>query len=180
MRPIIYHVATSIDGFIADQNATIEGFLMEGPHADDFMSDLGNYRDVIMGGQTYAFGFQYGIEPGQPAYPGMVHHVVSGSFSFESSELVRLVAENPIVYIERLKQETSDAPIWLCGGGNLAGQLLNAGLVDELMVKVNPIVLSAGVSLFEQLDNKSQWEYIGTKSYENGVVLLKYKTPSKL
>ena len=44
-----------------------------------------------MGRKTYEFGFQYGLEPGQPAYPNMKHHIFSNSLKIDKlSESVKI------------------------------------------------------------------------------------------
>lgn len=49
----------------------VDSFLMEGQHADDFVQEMKNYDGVLMGGNTYEFGFNYGLVPDEPAYPGV-------------------------------------------------------------------------------------------------------------
>lgn len=65
MRELVYHVATSIDGFIAQTDGGIGGFLMEGSHGDDYLAALReDYDDVVMGRRTYEWGYRYGAIPG--------------------------------------------------------------------------------------------------------------------
>lgn len=75
MRKLIYHVATTLDHYIAHEDHSIEGFLQEGDHVTDYVASFQNYDTVIMGKATYEFGYQYGMEPGQPAYPNMKHYI---------------------------------------------------------------------------------------------------------
>ena len=173
MRKIVYYVASSIDGFIAGADGSINGFLMEGEHADDFVSSFSDYDTVIMGRGTYEFGFQYGLKPGEPAYSGLKHIVLSKSLDFVSNENVELVKTNAMAYIRQLKQDPGK-DIWLCGGGNIAGQLANEGLIDEVLIKVNPIVIGKGIRLFEGRGKLINLMFTGTKCYGNGVVLLRY------
>ena len=53
--------------------------------------------------------------------------------------------------------------------------LWNAGLIDELIVFVMPIVLTEGIELFEGLPKESQLKLIDSKTYSNGVVEMRYK-----
>ena len=158
MRKIIYHIATSIDGFIAGKGGDVSGFLMEGEHADEFMASFANYDAVIMGRGTYEFGFQFGLKPGDPAYQGLKHYIVSNSLQFESNDDVMLISSGVTQFFRELKNEEGKN-IWLCGGGQLAGYLLNNGLVDELILKVNPIILGDGIRLFEQLNHCVPFEF---------------------
>ena len=174
MRKIIYHIATSIDGFIADKDGGVSGFLMEGKHADEFVASFVNYDAVIMGRGTYEFGFQFGLKTGQPAYQGLKHYIVSSSLKFESNDDVVLISSDMIEFFRELKEEEGK-DIWLCGGGHLAGELLNSGLIDELVLKVNPFILGDGIHLFANCSHLVNCELYDAKSYANGVSLQKYR-----
>ncbi len=67
MPKIVYYVASSIDGFIAGVNDDISGFVPGGSGVEKYLSDLKSFKTVIMGRRTYEFGYQFGLEPGQPA-----------------------------------------------------------------------------------------------------------------
>ena len=71
MARIIYYVASSIDGFIAGQNDDISDFVPGGKGVEKYLADLQKFKTVIMGRRTYEFGYQFGLEPGKPAYPHM-------------------------------------------------------------------------------------------------------------
>ena len=174
MRSLIYYIATSLDGYIATPEGGVEDFLMEGPHADEFVSSLSGFDSVIMGANTYRFGFQYGLEPGQPAYPGLVHHVFSRTLTFDDSDDVILETGDVAERVRELRREPGN-DIWICGGGVLAGTLVEAGQIDELWLKINPIVLGDGIRLFNGKGVRRTMHLSETKPYPNGVVLMKYR-----
>jgi dihydrofolate reductase len=61
-RKLKYHVACTVDGFIAHDDHTIEGFVAEGEHVADYLASLkSDYDIVLMGRSTYEFGFQFGV-----------------------------------------------------------------------------------------------------------------------
>ena len=64
MRKIIYYVATSLDGFISGTSGDIDGFVLGGEGVDQYLEDLQAFDTVIMGKNTYEFGYQYGLKPG--------------------------------------------------------------------------------------------------------------------
>ncbi len=64
MPSLIYDVAVSIDGYIAGPNGDISGFPMQGPHAEAYDARLAEYPAVIMGKNTYEFGYAYGLPAG--------------------------------------------------------------------------------------------------------------------
>ncbi|MCR2805570.1 dihydrofolate reductase family protein [Paenibacillus soyae] len=175
MATLIYHVAVSLDNFIADQSLD-EGkidrtlFLFEGDHGPDFLSEIRQYTAVLMGGKTYEWGFQFGAKPGEPGgYKGLKHYVFSNTLQFESNEEVELVRGDAVAYIEKLKQEES-GKLWLCGGGQLAGALIERKLIDQLVLKVNPIMVGAGVPLFGNSKPRLKLDLVNMKQYECGVI----------
>ncbi|PKL30446.1 MAG: dihydrofolate reductase, partial [Spirochaetae bacterium HGW-Spirochaetae-10] len=56
MRKLIYHVAVTVDGFIARKNGSVDGFLMQGDHVDAYLEHLKDYDTVVMGRRTYEAG----------------------------------------------------------------------------------------------------------------------------
>lgn len=173
MRKLNYYIAVTADGFISHEDGSITGLLMEGDHADAFIQSLSGYDTVLMGRKTYEFGFQFGLQPGQAAYPNLHHYVFSKSLCFESSEQVTLVSSNVVETVQALKQGRGK-DIWLCGGGDLAGDLLEHGLIDSLTVKVNPVIFGAGRTLFGARAKAVELSLVSSKTYDNGVQLNTY------
>lgn len=158
MKQLIYYVAVSLDGYIAGPNEDISSFILQGPGVEHYQNDLQQFKSVIMGRRTYEFGYQYGLPPGQPAYPNMEHYIFSNSLQL--AQKADSVHVKPIeASIVKLLKEEAASDIYLCGGGVFAGWLLQEGLIDQVKLKVNPIVLGTGTPLF------------GNKSAENALQL---------
>ena len=173
MRKICYHIACSIDGYIAKENGDFSAFLMEGDHVEDFIKSLTHYDSVLMGTNTYQIGIQQGLEPGQQAYSGLTHYIFSNSIEFENSNSVIKVTENQLDVVRKLKDEPGK-DIWLCGGATLAQTLLNDNLIDELILKINPILLGKGIPLFKENTMTKKMILKYHKAYSNGVVFCHY------
>lgn len=178
MRKLIYDVAASLDNFIAHSDGSIEGFLTEGEFVNDFLERVKTYGAVLMGRKTYEWGYAYGLQKGQPAYtqinPNLVNYIFSQTITFEPSDLIQVVSDNELAFVQQLKTE-SGKPLWLCGGGELAGKLIDAQLIDELSIKVNPLVLGNGIRLFGSSKTRVDLQLTNAKTYENGLVLLTYQ-----
>lgn len=126
MRNIIYHVAVSLDGYIAHPDHSATGFSFEGPHVTAFFEHLKTYDTVIMGRGTYEAGYQYGLKPGDTPYPTMRNFVFSQSLTIADNDRLKIVRSQWLDTVDMLKSE-SGSDIYLCGGGKLAGSLLAEG-----------------------------------------------------
>jgi dihydrofolate reductase len=172
MRKLKYHVATTLDGFIAHQDHTIDGFVAEGEHLTDYLESLRNdYDIVLMGRRTYEFGFQFGVTN---PYPWMKQYVLSRTMERSPDPNVKLVSQNIIDFVRELKAGTGK-DIYLCGGADLAGRLIAEGLIDEIILKLNPVVFGSGIPLFSGAIKQTDLELTVSKVYGNGVVLLCYR-----
>jgi dihydrofolate reductase len=175
-RPLVYAVAMSLDHYIAHEDESMGGFLTEGQHINDYLKSLADYDAVLMGRRTYEWGYQYGVEPGQapPLYSHMTNYVFSQSIQLTCAANLHLVTAEPASFVAKLKQQPGKA-IYLCGGGQLAGFLLNHKLVDELIIKLNPVVFGRGIAVFGSLQNSYGLTLLDTKVYSNGAVFLHYQ-----
>jgi dihydrofolate reductase len=171
MRKLIYHVAITTDGFIAHQDHTIDGFLAEGEHVTDYLDSLKNdYDIVLMGRRTYEFGLQYGVTN---PYPWMKQYVLSSSMKEKPDPSVEVISENMIDAVKEMKSGEGRS-IYLCGGADLASKLFAEGLVDEIILKLNPVLFGSGIQLFSDSIKQTDLELISHKVYGNSVVLLHY------
>ena len=173
MQKIVYYVASSLDGFIAGVNDDISQFAMQGAGVEKYRADLAHFTTIIMGRRTYEFGYQYGLKPGQPAYPHMSHHIFSNSLQIEN--LADTVHIEPLS-LDRVKEIKAGAEtdIYLCGGGEFAGWLLDNGLIDQLKLKLNPIIIGEGVPLFGNSTTKAKWKLTQRESFSDGLQILTY------
>lgn len=174
-RKVIYYVAMSVDHYIAHADESIDGFVMEGHHISDYLDSLRDYDAVLMGRRTYEWGYQFDVQPGAPvhAYAHMQQYVFSKTLSPSSYEQLTVVDDDPAQFVSALKQQ-SGGSIYLCGGGALAESLLEAGQVDELILKVNPVVFGTGIAVFGGLKRQLSLRLLDTKMYNNGVLFIHY------
>ena len=173
MPKIIYYVASSLDGFIAGPEDDISDFAAGGSGVDQYLSDLQNFKTVIMGRRTYEFGYQYGLKPGQPAYPHMEHFIFSSSLQLANMADTVHIEPLSLERIHSIKQAAS-TDIYLCGGGEFAGWLLEHELIDQLKLKLNPIILGDGVRLFGSSKKRAKWNLIETATFDDGLKILTY------
>lgn len=175
MAKLIYHTAITLDNFIADSNGVADDsiFLNEGDHVTDFISDIQQYDAVLMGGKTYEYGFQFGLKPGEPSPYELKHYIFSNTMQLESNDKVKLIKNNAVSFIQDLKMK-EDGKLWLCGGGKLAGSLIEHQLIDQLILKINPVLIGMGIPLFGNAKLRLNLDLVDMKQYSNGVLKSTY------
>lgn len=173
MRKIVYYVAASLDGYISGPDDDISGFVSSGSGLDKYLADLESFDTVIMGRNTYEFGYKYGLEPGQRAYEHMRHFIFSESLVLEDPEEGVEVHGWNVDFIRKLK-EAKGSDIYLCGGGVFAGWMLENKLIDTLKVKWSPFIMGSGVRMFGQSSMKVHLKVLNRESYDHGMQIATY------
>jgi dihydrofolate reductase len=103
----------------------------------------------------------------------MRHFIFSKRLQFGPDAEVEAIDRDELTCIQKLKEEAS-TDIYLCGGGAVAGFLLDHGLIDQLILKLNPLVFGRGIRLFGTSTRRVDLALLSSKAYSNGVVLLQY------
>ena len=174
MRRLKYYIASTVDGFIAHEDGSFDGFLMSGDHVSDYLEALQQFDVVLMGRKTYEVGLQEGVTN---PYPHMQQFVISKTLQASPDEAITVVSDGIVELVKRLKTE-SGQDIYLCGGGLLAATLLSARLIDDVILKINPVLFGSGIPLIagDPLPiPTTQLQLTDSKIYDNGLVLLLYQ-----
>jgi len=191
VRKLVYLVASTLDGFIADPDGSF-GFFPFSPDSELFgflrtgypetlptplrqalgFDDVPNrvFDTVVMGRSTYERGLAEGITS---PYRHLRQYVVSRSLATPDPD-VEMIASDPIGFVRTLKAQDG-RDIWLCGGGTLAGSLWAE--IDELVVKLNPVTAGAGIPLARRPSGPSPLVLTSATPLTDGVVVLRY-TPA--
>ncbi|MEI5099393.1 dihydrofolate reductase family protein [Streptomyces sp. PmtG] len=189
MRKLTYFIGATIDGFIAAPDGDFDFFM---PYVtEDFLPHLiAEYADalptpgraalgvadtphtrfdtVLMGRGTYAPGLAAGLTS---PYAHLRQIVLSRTLTTSPDPAVEVTDEDPVTLVRGLKQEDG-LGIWLCGGADLAGQLLPE--IDELIVKQYPVVAGSGIPLFRADFSPRQFQLTQSRVFERGNAILTY------
>lgn len=190
MRELVYYVAVSIDGYIADPDGGFDALLIDGDHASVVFGEFADalpvqahaalgieppgtrFDTVVMGWNTLTPALALGIPS---PYPHL-RQVVASRHRRDVAPGVTLTAD-PVATVRRLKQEDG-LDIWLCGGGELAGALRPD--IDRLILKRYPVALGSGIPLFGAARSEPhRFTLAGTRPFESGVVIEEYARPGR-
>ncbi|MFY9150869.1 MAG: dihydrofolate reductase family protein [Prolixibacteraceae bacterium] len=171
-RKVILYIAMSLDGFIAAPDGDIS-FLSVAENGDEdygYTRFLESVDTVIIGRKTYDKVHSMGFEL---PYPENDVYVVTrnsrpdeGKVKFYSGDLKELV--------DTLKTREGKH-IYCDGGAETVHRLLQADLIDEMIISVIPVLLGGGISLFGNQFPEKKLELINTASFEKGLVQLHYR-----
>ena len=169
MRTLKYYVAMTLDGFIAHRDGSFDGFVWDDELVADFFASYEWFDVVLMGRKTYEVGLREGkTNP----YPTM-RQFFSRTMEESPDENVTLVSEGATELVRDLKNGDGK-DIWLCGGAELATMLFRSCLIDELIIKLNPVLFGSGIPLFSGEIQQCELELTGNKIYGSGIVVLHY------
>lgn len=153
-----YYTATTLDGFIADPDDSLEWLF----HRDRDESGSLNYRDFIagvgalaMGSTTYEWILQHEFADTPPEDWKWPYEVPCWVFTRRELPAVPGApiefARGDVASVHRaMTSAAGDRNIWIVGGGDLAGQFADAGLLDEVLVSIAPCTLGAGAPLLNR------------------------------
>lgn len=170
MRKLILSVAVSLDGFIEGPNGEYDWILMDSE--TNPMEFFNRIDSLFVGRKTYEMAEAMGGDS-PPGFPAFKEYIFSTTLKEVKAGAI-LINENVKEEIEKIKMEDG-RDIWLFGGAGLTTSLLNMGLVDEISLAINPILLGAGKPLFYGINGSIKLTLIDSKSYKNGLVGLTYR-----
>ncbi|MDP0399086.1 dihydrofolate reductase family protein [Tsukamurella strandjordii] len=147
-----YYTASTLDGFLADENDSLDWLLsqpidQEGPqNITELMKRTGA---IVMGYTTYQWVVDHIAETGDPwMYAEWPTFVFTHRDIAPVHESVSVVAGSPAEHRARLESAAGDKGVWVVGGGDLATQFASDGMLDELIVSYAPVTVGAGRPLF--------------------------------
>ena len=142
-----YYTATTLDGFIADQNHSLDWlFTREQDHDGplSYTSFIAGIGALAMGANTYTWVLEH--EQGKWPYE-LPCWVFTHRGLPVADERIELTADDVGAVHVRMRAADGERNIWVVGGGGLAGQFAERGLLDEVIVYVAPVTLGAGAPL---------------------------------
>jgi dihydrofolate reductase len=154
MGRILFDTATTLNGFIADENNSLAWlFAVEnGEHPDEGLFPSGA-SVLVEGSTTYEWLL---AESDILAHPEKwsEFHGDRPTFVFTTRELpvpagadIRFVSGSVAEALPAIRATAGDRDVWVVGGGDLAGQFLDAGALDEIALSVAPVALGGGAPL---------------------------------
>jgi dihydrofolate reductase len=176
-----YYLAQTLDGYIADPEGGLDWLFNYGGESgldpsqvtdreyDRFFAGVGA---LAMGSATYEFILAH--EKGEWPYEGLPTWVfTSRALPAPASAEIRW-ARGPVRPLhEEMRAAAGERNLWMMGGGNLASQFADEGLLDELIITLVPVVLGEGIPTFaRRLGDRLRLTAV--RPFASGMVELRY------
>ncbi len=172
MSDVIYMFAMSLDGFIARKDGTVD-WLDDYPADAEF--DFAAFEDsvtgIVMGRNTYDVVRRHEAWP----YSRWPTLVATRRPIPDLPEKTQALPGNPPSLLHRLRDMGAKGRIWILGGGDLACQFMDAGLLDVIEIGTIPVILGSGIPAFggAQPDRWLDLEFV--KALNNGAIHSRYR-----
>ncbi|WP_128434582.1 dihydrofolate reductase family protein [Streptomyces cyaneus] len=190
MRKLTYFIACSLDGFIGDPSGDASAMLafvdeeylafLKSEYPETLpthgrralgLDGLENKRfdTIIQGRGSYDLALKEGVTS---PYAHLREYVASRTLTESPDPNVEIIGGDLVAKVRELKAEDGEFGIYLCGGSQIAGELLDE--VDELVIKSYPIVYGAGMPMFGSDLAVTEFTLDAVRSFGNGAVVRTY------
>ena len=170
MRKVKLFIASSLDCYIAREDGGIDWLFTDDDYGYTKFYD--SVDTIIVGRKSYDQSLAFEEYP----YKGKKVYV------FTRKKVRKNNNEQDVEYIDTNIQDfvtsltqSIGKDIWLIGGGEIVSVLLNAGLVDEIILSIHPIILGTGIPLLRDIQKEVNLKLENSLSFDSGLTQLYYK-----
>jgi dihydrofolate reductase len=184
MAKLIYEMMVSLDGFISTPDGGLDWVVID----EELHTFVNNQQSEIgaelYGRRMYELMAEYwptgDADPSAPAYEAEFARIWRDMPKVVFSKTLervdwnsRLDKGDAVEEVKKLKEQPGkDLAV---SGAEIAGSLIREGLVDEIRLFVNPVVLGAGKPMFPALDSELKLRLLEIRRFGSGVVYLRYE-----
>jgi dihydrofolate reductase len=176
-----YYTATSLDGFIATEDDSLEWLFPLAEIGESsypaFIADVGA---LAMGSATYEWMVRNAAKVA--AETGSSWPYLQPTWVFSSRTLpaiagadIRFVKGDVREFHRDMRSAAGTKNIWVVGGGDLAGQFYDAGLLDELIIQIGSVTLCKGKPLFPRMVPSPILRLVSVSQIGAGMAELRYE-----
>jgi dihydrofolate reductase len=179
-----YYTAASLDGFIATEDDSLEWLFPLGDISDTsypaFIAEVGA---LAMGSSTYEWMLRHAQTVTSQTGSAWPYPMPTWVFS---SRTLPAVPRAHLSFVRgdvrpvhsAMRVAAGDRNIWVVGGGDLAGQFYDAGLLDEVIVQVGSVTLGKGKPLFPRRLTSPALVLTSVRKVGTGFAELRYQVPA--
>lgn len=176
-----YYTAASLDGFIATEDDSVEWLFPLGDlNASSYPSFIAEVGALAMGSSTYEWMLRNADKVAEEAGSPWPYSQPTWVFSHRTLPIIeganlRFVKGDVHQVHAEMVAAAAGKNVWIVGGGDLAGQFHDAGLLDELIVQLGSVTLGTGKPLFPRRLLSPQLNLCGVHQINSTMVELRYE-----
>ena len=182
MRKIFAFIMTTLDGYYEGPNQEFDFWVVDEEFNRFAAEQLNEAGTLLFGRVTYEGMAAYwptpAAEQDDPKVAAKMNHlpkiVVSTTLAKAEWANTRIIRDDVGEQLSELKQQPGK-DIAILGSSQLTVSLLKTGLVDEVRLMINPVVLGAGTSVFSAAGERISLKLLKTRPFDSGNVLLSYE-----
>ena len=156
-------IATSLDGYIARPDGSVDWLTERGEQAGDTGYDefMASVDTVVLGRSTYEKVLTFDFWP----YEGKHVEVLSTTLDPDSDE--RIIVHRTLEGLVETLNDRGAKRVY-ADGGQVIQTFLRAGLLNEITITTAPVLLGAGIPLFGELDEEISLTHNATRTLKAG------------
>jgi dihydrofolate reductase len=176
-----YYTATSLDGFIATEDDSLDWLFPLGDvNETSYPSFIAEVGALAMGSATYEWMLRHADKVSASVGSPWPYTQPTWVFSSRSLPLVegadmRIVRGDVRPVHTKMSAAARSKNVWIVGGGDLAGQFYDAGLLNEIIVQIGSVTLGRGKQLFPRRVTNPPFRLVSTRQVGSGFAELWYE-----
>lgn len=172
-----YYTATSLDGFIADPQNSLDWLFQFGePENGSYANFIREVGAIAMGSTTYEWILAHQINEGiEWAYQQPTWVFTSRALATIEGADIRFVKGEVRPVHQAMMAAAGSQNIWLVGGGELVGQFYDQGLLDEIIVQITSVTLGSGAPLLPRRIITPPLKLLSATTYGDAFAELRYQ-----
>jgi dihydrofolate reductase len=182
VRTIFSFVMTSLDGYHEGPRRELAWHNVDGEFNQFAIEQMDAADTVVLGRHTYEVMAAYWpTDHAADADPRMASTMNSVTKAVVSRTLehvewanTEIIRDDVADYLAKLKEQPG-RDIAILGSSSLTASLLPSGVVDEVRIMVNPVILGAGNSLFAGASSRVRLKLLSTRPFRSGNVMHYYE-----
>lgn len=168
---VILFMAMSVNGYIARENGD-EDFLSS-KNWETFCGLAKKYGCFVIGRKTYEAVQKWDEGYNFDSLEDVEKIIISRNKDFQAGEKY-IIANSPADAISKLKVRGYDKTL-ITGGATINSAFMKEGLINEIILNVEPFVLGNGIPIFSKDDFENKLELLGSEKLDEGIIQLHYQ-----
>lgn len=173
-----YYTATSINGYIADEDNSLDWLFQFGSLKsveEDYPRFIAEVGAIAMGSTTYEWILNHEnvlVNPEKWPYKAPTWVFSSRKLPVVEAADIRFVQGDVVPVHAEIEKSANGKNLWIVGGGALVGQFHDEGLLDEIILTVAPVMLASGAPLLPRMMTTPPLKLVDVQQHENVFAVL--------